>query len=62
MNHDRRRGSSPRRNGAIAAMLSMVGCAVSAQTASPSGSTASDPNPYYQGVSQALTNDTNLFS
>jgi len=61
MNHDRMRGSGPRRNGAIAAMLSMVGCAVSAQTASPSGSTASDPNPYYLGVSQALTYDTNVF-
>ena len=59
MNHDRMRGSGPRRNGAIAAMLSMVGFATSAQTAAPSGSTASDPNPYYLGVSQALTYDTN---
>ena len=59
MNHDRRRGSSPRRNGAIAAMLGLVGCAASAQTAAPAASTASDPNPYYLGVSQALTYDTN---
>ena len=47
-----KRGRSARRAGAIASMLSLLGGAATAQTGAPA-STASDPNPYYLGVSQA---------
>ena len=59
MKNNTRRSRSLRRPGAIAAMLGLVGGAATAQTATPATAT-SDPNPYYLGVSQALTHDTNV--
>ena len=59
MKKNARRGRSLRRSGAIATMLSVVGGATSAQTTAPA-TASSDPNPYYLGVSQALTHDSNV--
>ena len=51
--------NNTRRGRTIATMLSMVGGVASAQTTAPA-TASSDPNPYYLGVSQALTHDTNV--
>lgn len=59
MTKNTKRGRGPHRAGAIAAMLGLAGSAATAQTAAPV-SGASDPNPYYLGVSQALTHDSNV--
>ena len=59
MKKNTQRGRSPRRAGTIASMLGLIGSAATAQTGAPT-STASDPNPYYLGVSQAITHDSNV--
>jgi hypothetical protein len=58
MNKNTQRGRGTRTAGTIASMLGLIGGAATAQTAPTS--TASDPNPYYLGVSQAITHDSNV--
>ncbi len=55
---------SPRRtivSATIGAALTCVGSTGFAQDASSGRSLASDPNPYYLGVSEGLTHDSNVF-
>ena len=56
--------TSPRRlalPAAIGAALACAGGSAFAQDASSGRSLASDPNPYYVGVSEGLTHDSNVF-
>jgi hypothetical protein len=59
MNKNTKRGRDARRAGTVAAVLGVLAGAATAQTA-PAASGASDPNPYYLGVSQAVTYDSNV--
>ena len=56
--------TSPRRRAlpvAIGAALACAGTSAFAQDAGSGRSLASDPNPYYIGVSEGLTHDSNVF-